>query len=41
MGFNVTTILVEQFVQELQKGYEKAYGNMNGNYKEIIIWAGR
>ncbi|KAG2392958.1 hypothetical protein C9374_009535 [Naegleria lovaniensis] len=39
MGFNVTSLLVDSFVDQLRKGYEKTYGHMNENYKEIICWA--
>ena len=39
MGFNVTSLLVEKFTEELKKAYEHTYGNLNTNYKEIICWA--
>lgn len=39
MGFNVTSLLVDSFVDQLRKGYEKTYGHSNEHYKEIICWA--
>ncbi|KAL0478530.1 hypothetical protein AKO1_008199 [Acrasis kona] len=39
--FNSTEILIESFVEQLKKGYERTYGGMHQNYGEIIVWAGR
>jgi len=38
--FNATEILITAFVQQLQAGYRRTYGNLKADYAEIIAWAG-
>lgn len=38
--FNATEILIDAFVQQLQAGYCKTYGQLNPHYADIIAWAG-
>ncbi|KAL9655167.1 hypothetical protein ABK040_008942 [Willaertia magna] len=37
--FNTTSILADNFIEQLKLGYERTYGNLHQNYKEIIVWA--
>lgn len=39
--FNPTTTLINEFVQELQIGYEQNYGGLKPDYANIISWSGR
>lgn len=38
--FNATEILISSFVQRLQEGYHRTYGNFKSDYADIIGWAG-
>lgn len=38
--YNATEILIDAFVQQLQAGYRRTYGNMKSNYADILGWAG-
>ena len=38
--FNVTEILIEDFVDKLRAGFRRSYGGQNPDYEDIIVWAG-
>jgi hypothetical protein len=38
--FNITEILIEDFVGKLRDGYRRTYGGQNPDYEDIIVWAG-
>ena len=38
--FNATEILIAAFVQQLQSGYQRTYGNLKTDYGDILAWAG-
>jgi hypothetical protein len=38
--FNATEILINTFVQKLQAGYHRTYGNFKADYADIIAWVG-
>ncbi|MBW4520786.1 MAG: metal-dependent phosphohydrolase [Scytolyngbya sp. HA4215-MV1] len=38
--FNATEILISAFVQQLQVGYHRTYGNFKADYADIIAWVG-
>ncbi len=38
--FNPTEILIDEFVSQLQMGYQRTYGRWHADYAEIIGWAG-
>jgi hypothetical protein len=38
--FNATEILIGAFVQQLQAGYRRTYGNLKADYADIVAWAG-
>ncbi len=38
--YNPTEILIESFIEELRKGYRKTYGRRDGDYEDLISWAG-
>ena len=38
--FNVTEILIADFVEKLRLGYRRTYGGLHHDYEEIIAWAG-
>ncbi|MEM6503389.1 MAG: Npun_R2479 family HD domain-containing metalloprotein [Cyanobacteria bacterium P01_C01_bin.89] len=40
MLFNSTDLLINAFVERLQDGYERTYGNWKSSYKDILAWAG-
>ena len=40
MLFNATDLLINDFVNRLQEGYQRTYGNWKENYKDILAWAG-
>ncbi|MEO0539667.1 MAG: Npun_R2479 family HD domain-containing metalloprotein [Cyanobacteria bacterium P01_A01_bin.105] len=38
--FNVTEILIADFVAKLRLGYQRTYGGLHPEYEDIIAWAG-
>ncbi|MEL6325835.1 MAG: Npun_R2479 family HD domain-containing metalloprotein [Cyanobacteria bacterium J06626_23] len=38
--FNVTEILIADFVEKLRIGYQRTYGGLHPEYEDIIAWAG-
>ncbi|MEO1590951.1 MAG: Npun_R2479 family HD domain-containing metalloprotein [Cyanobacteria bacterium J06632_22] len=38
--FNVTEILIADFVEKLRAGYQRTYGGLHPEYEDIIAWAG-
>jgi hypothetical protein len=38
--FNVTEILIADFVEKLRLGYRRTYGGLHPDYEDIIAWAG-
>ncbi len=39
--FNATDIVIDAFVEKLQRDYRRNYGNLRSDYCEILAWAGR
>lgn len=40
MLFNATDLLINDFVNRLQEGYQRTYGNWQSHYKDILAWSG-
>ncbi|MBW4540128.1 MAG: metal-dependent phosphohydrolase [Myxacorys chilensis ATA2-1-KO14] len=38
--FSAIELLIDAFVQQLQAGYRRTYGNYKSNYADILAWAG-
>ncbi|MEO0457890.1 MAG: Npun_R2479 family HD domain-containing metalloprotein [Cyanobacteria bacterium P01_A01_bin.114] len=38
--FNVTEILIADFVEKIRIGYQRTYGGLHPDYADIIAWAG-
>lgn len=38
--FNITELLMDDFVGKLRAGYRHTYGGQNSDYEDIIAWAG-
>lgn len=38
--FNATEIFIDAFVEQLQEGYHRTYGNLKASYGDILGWAG-